>query len=357
MEYFLKHQTGNPRNSEGSFVRLSDGRLYFAYTRYRNENGDWNDHATADICAIISADDGQTWSEPFTVVKNQHLNVMSVSLLRLSDGRIALAYGRKSAIPGHENVDCRPLIRFSSDEAKSWSEPIDIINLPPIYLGSHNDRLVQLKSGRLILPTVYHPYGGHSSYALRQGIALFFLSDAGGPSWRQSMEYCYPPHRHTFTRGLMEPGVVELSDGRLLCWFRTTSGCQYKSWSYDQGETWSTPVPAPEFPSPESPLSMKTDPVSGDLIAIWNDYSPERSVRFTDRNNGTRGRTPLVLARSSDNGNTWTDHIVLENAPDHGYGYTAMLFEEKQLFLAYCCGGIDSCEHMLQDIKIRTFTL
>ena len=152
----------------------------------------------------------------------------------------------------------------------------------------------------------------------------------------------------------MEPGVVELNDGSILCWYRTRGGCQYKVWSFDQGETWTDPVPAAEFPSPESPLSMKRNPYNGELVAIWNDYSPARSVRFSD---GIMGRTPLVLARSQDEGKTWTDHVILENAPDHGYAYTAMLFAEKQLFLAYCCGGIDSCECMLQDIKIRTFTL
>ena len=39
------------------------------------------------------------------------------------------------------------------------------------------------------------------------------------------------------------------------------------------------------------------------------------------------------------------------------YLYAAMLFAEKRLFLAYCCGGIDSCECMLQDIKIRSLDL
>ncbi|NLF93034.1 MAG: hypothetical protein GX564_04015 [Oligosphaeraceae bacterium] len=68
------------------------------------------------------------------------------------------------------------------------------------------------------------------------------------------------------------------------------------------------------------------------------------------------GRTPLVLARSSDNGKTWKGHLVLEDAPNHGYAYTAMLFDRGKLFLAYCCGGLDTCECMLQDMKIRSLS-
>lgn len=347
MEHFLRHNNENPRNSEGAFVQLSDGRLFFAYTRYNSQDKGWYDHASADIYATISSDGGQNWCEPFQVIRNDAQNVMSVSLLRLQDGRIAMVYLRKSLVPGHSFMDCRPFICFSNDEAQSWSKPIDLANVPPIYLVALNDCLVQLESGRLILPVSYHPYT-NPKLTVAQGIGLFFLSDDGGLTWRQSRECCYP--HHSLRRGLMEPGVVELRDGRILAWFRTTNGCQYKAFSYDQGETWTDPVPTGEFPSPESPMALKRDPESGELMAVWNDYSPARSVRFKE---GIMGRTPLVLARSADKGKTWTGHRVLEDAPDHGFAYTAMHFANKRLFLAYCCGGTDTCECMLQDLKIR----
>ena len=347
MELYLKHADTNPRNSEGAFVQLNDGRLYFAYTRYCNEEKSWGDGAGADLYAMISSEDGQTWSEPFLAIKNDAQNVMSVSLLRLQDGRIALMYLRKSRIAGYDYTDCRPLIRFSSDEAKTWSEPIDIANVPPLYLVSLNDSLVQLKSGRLIAPVSYHRYVS-AGQPHGQGIGLFFLSDDGGFTWRQSKECCYP--HPSMYYGLMEPGVIELNDGRLMCWFRTTNGSQYKSFSYDQGETWSEAIPCVEFRSPSSPMGLKRDPVSGDLVAVWNDYSPLRAIPFGER---IMGRTPLVLARSSDEGITWDRHKVLEDSPKHGFAYTAMLFAHERLYLAYCCGGPETCNSMLQDLKLR----
>ena len=84
MEHILKHTVpGNPRNSEGSFVKLADGTLYFAYSRYNGESG--HDHSAADIAAVTSKDNGASWSEPVIVFKNRAMNLMSVSLLRLND--------------------------------------------------------------------------------------------------------------------------------------------------------------------------------------------------------------------------------------------------------------------------------
>jgi len=112
---------GNPRNSEGDFVRLKDGGLLFIYTRF---TGGGDDHDRADLVSRVSADGGVSWSDhDAPVVGNEGgLNVMSVSLLRLHDGRIALFYLQKNSL-----TDCRPVVRFSSDEAVSWSAPTDII--------------------------------------------------------------------------------------------------------------------------------------------------------------------------------------------------------------------------------------
>ena len=35
---------GNPRNGEGTFIRLKDGRIMYTYTRYYGD--DWHDHTT-----------------------------------------------------------------------------------------------------------------------------------------------------------------------------------------------------------------------------------------------------------------------------------------------------------------------
>ena len=219
MAFLVKHGVGNPRNSEGGLVRLADGRLLFIYTRYRGTSA--HDNATADLVRRFSSDGGATWSEPEVVVENPALNVMSVSLLRLADGRIAMLYLVKSVVSGYPDfVDCRPWICFSSDEGASWSEAKDVAGIPPIYLVGNNDRLIQLSSGRLLMPTAWHAYRGERRIGAAS--ALFFLSDDGGISWRRSATILHPPA--WLRSGFQEPGAVELADGRIMAWSRTDSG-------------------------------------------------------------------------------------------------------------------------------------
>src|SRR5262245_43744174 len=135
----LMHTADAPRKSEGDFVQLKDGRLLLIYTKF---TGGRNDAATAHLASRTSADGGRTWTAgDVTVVQNEgRENTMSVSLNRLADGRIALFYLRKNSMH-----DCRPYARFSTDEAKTWSEPTEII--PDAEIGCYvmnNDRVVQL---------------------------------------------------------------------------------------------------------------------------------------------------------------------------------------------------------------------
>ena len=100
----------NPRNSEGDIIELKDGRLCLIYTRFTGGGGD---DAAADLAMRISPDRGRTWSDDKIVVRHTGgLNVMSVSLLRLASGEIALFYLRKTS-----QEDCRPLMCLSTDEA------------------------------------------------------------------------------------------------------------------------------------------------------------------------------------------------------------------------------------------------
>ena len=49
----------NPRNSEGDFVTLKDGRLLFVYTHFTGGGGD---HSSAYLAGRYSSDGGKSWS-------------------------------------------------------------------------------------------------------------------------------------------------------------------------------------------------------------------------------------------------------------------------------------------------------
>jgi len=311
---------GNPRNSEGDFIRLKDGRILFIYTHFYGGGGD---HSKAFLASRVSSDDGRTWSsEDMIVVPNEgRMNIMSVSLLRLQDGRIALLYLRKDDLD-----DCRPRLRFSSDEGATWSEPTLCIPEKGYYV-VNNGRLVQLSSGRLVIPAALHCVPGTPWTG--RGVAMCYLSDDLGMTWyRSDSELQAPPKSGT---GLQEPAVVELKDGRLMMLSRTDQGSQFRSYSSDGGITWSPAEPS-NIISPVSPCSIERMPSTGDLVLVWNDHS--------DVADAYRGkRTPLHVAISRDEGQTWEQRKTIEDDPAGWYCYTAIDFAPDAVLLGYCAGN------------------
>ena len=335
---------GSPRNSEGAFLTLAGGRVVFVYSAFYGGGGD---DAAARIAGRWSDDGGRTWSDPpETVVDNEgQQNVMGVSLLRLPDESIALFYAVKNGFH-----DCRLHMRTSTDEANTWSAPRRVIDAPG-YFVVNNDRVVQLSTGRLVVPAALHRCKAeqhtHWTSFDHRGIAVWFLSDDGGTTWRESATWwALPVHS---TSGLQEPGVVELADGRLFSWCRTSMGCQYGLWSDDGGDTWSAPEPT-ALRTPCSPASIKRIPQTGDLLLVYNDHSDRFRLPAPRRCSATR--TPLVTAVSRDEARTWQRHRLLEQSPSHGFCYTAIHFVDDAVLLAYCAGG-EETGGVLNRMRIR----
>ena len=158
------------------------------------------------------------------------MNVMSVSLLRLQNGEIALFYLLKNS-----EQDCRPVMRLSRDEGTTWSAPTMCITDEVGYYVLNNDRVIQLKGGRLVAPVCLHwPLG--ASKADWQGVLMCYLSDDNGKTWRRSktVQKGYDTTGKRITT--QEPGVVELKDGRVMMFIRASGGCQYLAWSSDGGD-------------------------------------------------------------------------------------------------------------------------
>lgn len=330
---------GNPRNSEGDFVRLRDGRLLFVYSHF---TGGGDDNATACLASRESRDGGVTWTtEDRVVVPNEGgMNVMSVSLLRLADGRLALFYCRKNS-----ETDCRPVLRYSSDEAQTWSDATVCIPDDQVgYYVLNNDRAVQLSSGRVVLPLALHRRPDWPT-ADWDGTLMCYLSDDVGRSWRVSKD----THQVMDAEGkrvtAQEPGVIQLKDGRLLMFARTKAGCQYLSYSPDGGDTWTVPEPSNIF-SPCSPATIERIPSTGDLVLVWNDHE-KITPELRDK------RTPLNVAISKDEGRTWQNTKILEDDPQGWYCYTAVEFVGDQVLLGYC--STDATFKHLRQTKLARF--
>ncbi len=316
----LSPSDGNPRNSEGDFVSLNDGRILFVYTRYYGDSS--SDHAPALLSGRYSDDGGKTWTnEDEIILENEGtMNVMSVSLLRLQNGDIALFYLRKNS-----TEDCLPMLRVSKDDGKSWSEAISCIRDKEGYFVLNNNRVIQLESGRLLMPVALHnvPGGEWSNKA-----ALYcYFSDDNGETWYAGSQV--PDHTDIITQ---EPGLIEMKDGRVMMYIRASGGFQQLSYSSDEGETWSE-IEKSNIVSPLSPASMVKVPNSDDWLLVWNNNDG------SDPNIKNK-RTPLTAAISKDEGKTWKYLKNIQDDPDGWYCYTAIHFvDDNNVLLGYCAGS------------------
>ena len=217
------------------------------------------------------------------------------------------------------------MMRTSADEAKTWSDAVEITACLPLGMYVlNNARVVQLKSGRILAPLAYHPpkpEGGNRSAA-----KLFCVrSDDGGRTWAAgAMSEVFDAAGERVVS--QEPGVIELKDGRVMMWTRTNGGAQYAGYSSDGGVTWSAFKPT-DLKGPLSPATIKRLK-TGELIAVWNDHRghPERG----------RIRAPLSIALSRDEGRTWSASVTLEENLTDFLCYTALVETDDDLLLAYC---------------------
>jgi len=197
------------------------------------------------------------------------------------------------------------------------------------YYVMNNDRAVQLKSGRIVLPVAMHNKPGQEKPDWA-GRLMCYLSDDAGKSWRRSKSTLVgrAPDGKRIT--VQEPGVVELTDGRIMMFCRTDGGSQFISYSSDGGDSWSELVGS-SLASPVSPATIERIPWSGELLCVWNDHSGVHPFPVGKR-------TPHCAAVSRDEGKTWSRSRVIEPDPDGWYCYTAMYPLDDRVLLAYCAG-------------------
>ena len=316
------------RNDWSLIFPLAGGRLMLVWCDYYavrpsqvlradHAPGESLDHLPCRISARVSADRGRTWSAPFTLQDNVGaLNVKHPNLLRLaSDRRSILCVFTVRHAEGRE---MRLFMKRSHDECESWSEPVEIPALPGVnYLMA--DRILQLDSGRVILPAFQSasglPYDG-----------LCYYSDDDGETWHASRTRMKLPGH-----GAQEPAMAVLADGSLLAVLRTSLGTLYRSVSRDRGETWSIPV-STGLPSPASSPLLARIPSTGDLLLVWNGRYDPAHPHFQA---GHGPRDPLTAAISRDDGATWEHHREIERRPGGASFSAAVTFVGDEALLTY----------------------
>jgi len=317
---------GNPRNSEGAFLRGKNGEILFAYSRYHGESN--HDHAACDIALIVSRDEGESWSEPRLIVTAAEFgveNIMSVSALEQKNGNLAFYFLIK------ENDLHTTIGRTVSSDGEVWKSERCVCDYPDGYYVVNNDRIVRLKDGSLVAPASVCSVEEIRIRGAKMSATVLISRDDGKTFARVPWTYTVQ-NPAPWMRGYEEPGIIEYPD-RLYYWIRTYFGRQYESISTSGLEGFCEPRPS-EFTSPNSPMQIKS--FDGVAYAIYNPI-PRYNGRVEPE--GSWGRTPLVIRKSLDDGNTWGPLNVIEDEPTRGYCYPAIFQTNDNAFLlAYCRG-------------------
>jgi sialidase-1 len=294
------------RGINGDFVQLKDGSILWSYTCEGQ-----------GLMAMRSTDQGKTWSAGSVLIPwpkpPAQGRTVHPSLLRLKNGNILLSYiySTHPTTPyyGHNYY------RLSADEGKSWTDQY-VLTPHPGYVIMHNDRLVQLSSGRILAIAEYKAHlpssDDHSGYA-----GISFFSDDQGYSWQVSKNIV-----DMAPTEFQEPGAVELKDGRVLMVGRTYSGFPVKAYSSDGGETWGKGEKMEGINMPYAGLpTLKRIPSTGDLLFIWISERSEDKVKPQ-----IKRRCALTAAISKDDGLTFENQRHIARDPEDDFGYQCVTF-------------------------------
>jgi hypothetical protein len=258
-----------------------------------------------------SSDNGKTWSKSATVI-DYRLDDRPDALFTCRDGTVlcfvnvqASWYGYPEAPPAFKQdihgLNTQQLVVRSSDNGKTWSEPIWIE--PPhgaTYERAHG-RPIQLAGGGVLWATYCNSPSGLFGAVHR--------SDDSGKTWKVISVI-----RRKKGKPIDEPVIAELKDGRMIMVTRPDGGVLY---SKDKGETWTesptTLVPRPKFKAPQIFVLRDSTLVA---VATWDN---------------------LRVWLSTDNGRTWSKDIPLDTSC---YGYPGGLeLDDESILVSYCQSG------------------
>ena len=269
----FKKIPSRPFHHASTLVELSDGDLLAAWY-----GGSYEGARDVAILSSRFKRNDNTWKKPSVLVDTPGRSDGNPVLFVDNKGVVWLFY---VTMLGEWWESC--IIKYvkSTDGAYTWSTPVVMRDKTGWMT---RNKPITLTNGDVLLP-VYDEERWHS---------MVMISQDEGKTWTRYGDIATE-------QGVIQPTVVQLSDGTLLMYMRTggEGGYVWKSTSTDNGRTW-TPASKTHLRNPNSGIEMiRTS--SGNLVLAFNDIS--------------RGRTPLNVALSTDEGTTWPYKKDLETGP------------------------------------------
>lgn len=277
----------------------------------------------ADVGIWCSRKTQTGWSEPVMIAHDKEEAHWNPVMFQKQTGEVLLFYKVGSNIKEwYTNV------RTSTDRGKTWSEASELVPGDRGGRGPVRCKPVQISDGS-ILAGASTEDGIWTSYA--------DCSSDGGKTWMLSNPIRLDVDYHGentaeesdievsaqsfFGRGVIQPTIWESEGGKVHMLLRSTEEEIYRSDSYDFGKNWCKAYTT-RLPNNNSGIDV-VKCSNGMLVLCSN---PVR------KNWGAR--SPITLHISPDNGNTWTEEYVLENAMGE-YSYPSVVEQDGVLLVSY----------------------
>jgi predicted neuraminidase len=245
------------------------------------------------------------WTEPSEFVREPNIASYNPVLFYSADGRLWLYY-KFGPYPSSWSAGRR----WSDDDGKTWS---GVEHLPAGIYGPIRAKPLVLGDGTVVSGTSVESYLTWAAWIER--------STDNAKTWSRIGPITAPPGAPSNgTYGIIQPSVVQLKDGKLRLYARSTKqiGKICVADSADAGLHWSA-AHTIDLPNPNSGI----DAVAlrdGRVVLIFN--------------NTSQGRTPLNLAVGTD-GEHFRVFQTLEEGPGE-FSYPAMIQgRDGDLFMTY----------------------
>lgn len=295
---------GEPRHRAfPGLLRLSSGELLVTYR-------EGSDHWRTDDGAVKitrSVDDGVSWSDPEPFFAQPGWGCCAHhGGQQLSDGRILLP-GMAMRRRGEER-EFKAYLFCSEDGGSSWAHPLQLGPADGWAWQNQYGRVQELPDGRVFVS------GGGQKLGEEPWYSGYFMSHDGGRSF---------PDRVDVARGLVdEIDMARLPDGRLIAMVRNSPPAMlHRSYSEDEGRTWTTPEPSGLYGHCPSFLALP----SGALLIGHRQVDPARAPGCS-------------LSASTDLGRTWhpVHDIYVSPGGTRDCSYPSMvLLEDGRLVCVY----------------------
>ncbi|OUS76678.1 hypothetical protein B1748_11335 [Paenibacillus sp. MY03] len=252
------------------------------------------------------------WTEPIELSCDPDRSEQNPVLFQQPNGELWLMHTSNEP---HNQTTSRVVRRISADRGHTWSDPEIMFDGPGFFL---RHPVVIMDNGNWLLPAYYCKE--------EDEYAIVFISGDQGNTWTE--------HTIPEVSRRVQMSVVSLPDGSLFAMFRSRDSDRiYTSRSHDYGVTWTAPERS-ELPNNNSSMQV-VRLINNHLALIYNPASLENNnFRWYEKNGQTLKkalRTPLTIAISQDEGETWPRKLDLQVADQEyweneiGYSYPSIL--------------------------------